>query len=141
MFPKLSVHPGTECMLTDTLDSNPFLIFDATCHKQNHKPIPTPPSTVLAAADNHFLPPSDDDNYNDANPADLMVKYDGRGKKKGKAGHCHTYMNDDKIKALHGPYEKATSTMMTDMTMTTTAAIGKTWRRGDERKTMTMTMT
>ena len=63
---------------------NPYLFFTAHAIKKNHKPTATPPSTVIAAADNNFLPTSDDNDENDANPADLMGKYDGRGKKKVK---------------------------------------------------------
>ena len=35
-----------------------------------------------------------------------MVKYDGRGKKKGKVGHRRRYSYNDKIEALHGLYEE-----------------------------------
>ena len=33
VFPQLPVQPSTECTRTDTLNSNPFLIFHGTCHK------------------------------------------------------------------------------------------------------------
>ena len=33
MFPLIPVNPSTECTRTDTLNSDPFLIFDGTCHK------------------------------------------------------------------------------------------------------------
>ena len=33
MFPELPVQPSTECTLTDTLNSDPFFIFDGTCHR------------------------------------------------------------------------------------------------------------
>ena len=33
MFPQLPAQPSTECTFTDTLNSDPFLIFDGTCHK------------------------------------------------------------------------------------------------------------
>ena len=52
--------------------------------KHNQKPTATPPSTVIDAKDNHFFPSSDYDDANDADPSDLMGKYDGRGRKKGK---------------------------------------------------------
>ena len=65
-----------------------------------------PPSTGIDAADNHFLPPSDDNYDNDADPVDLMGKYVGRGKKKGEGGHRHMYRDDNDIKALHGLYKE-----------------------------------
>ena len=74
--------------------------------KYNKKPTVTPPSTVIAAADNQFLPPSDDNYDNEADPTDLMGKYDVRGKKKGKGGHRRRYRDNDVIKALHGLYEE-----------------------------------
>ena len=74
--------------------------------KHDHKPTATTPSTIIAAAYNHFLPLSDDDNDNDADPADLMVNYDSGGKKKGKGGHRCRYRDDDNIEALRGLYEE-----------------------------------
>ena len=74
--------------------------------KHNHKPTATPPSTVIANADNHFLPPSEDDDDKYADPANLMGKYDGGGENKGKGGHRLRYRDDDKIEALHGLYEE-----------------------------------
>ena len=60
MFPQLTVHPSTESMHTDTLNSDPNLVFDGTCHKtksqtNRHPSInrhirrgqPTPPSIEL----------------------------------------------------------------------------------------------
>ena len=84
MFPQLPVQPSTIFTRTDTLSYETFLIFDGTYHKNKHNSTATPPSTVIAAVDNHFLPPSDDNDNNDSNPADLMGKYDGSGEKKGK---------------------------------------------------------
>ena len=106
MLPQLPVQPSNKCMCTDTLNYYPFLIFDGTWHKKNHKPTDNLPSTVIAAADNHFLPPLDDDDGNDANTANLMGKYDGGGKKKGKGGHRCRYRDDNEIKALHGLCEE-----------------------------------
>ena len=77
--------------------------------KHNHKPTATPPSTVIAATDNHFLPPLDDGDDNDSDPSDLPGKYDGGGKKKGKGGHRRMYRDDNKIKDLHGLYKKMTT--------------------------------
>ena len=37
VFPQLPVQPSTEYTCTDTLNSEPFLIFDGTCHKHNKK--------------------------------------------------------------------------------------------------------
>ena len=74
--------------------------------KHNHKPTATPPSIVIADEYNHFFPPLDDANDNDSDPTDLMGKYDGRGKKKGKGWHHCRYKDDDNIKALHGIYEE-----------------------------------
>ena len=75
--------------------------------KHNHKPTATPPSTVIPAAYNHFLPPSDDDDDNDADPTNLMRKYDGRGKNKGKGEHRRRYRDDnDDIEDLRGLYEE-----------------------------------
>ena len=76
--------------------------------KHNHKQTATPSSTVITATDNHLLPPSDDDDDNDSDPVNLMVKYNGRVKKKGIRGHCRRYRDNDKIKALHGLYEEMT---------------------------------
>ena len=59
VFPQLPVQPSTKCTRTDTLNSDPFLIFDGTCHKKNHKPTATPPLTVIDVAENHYLPPFD----------------------------------------------------------------------------------
>ena len=73
--------------------------------KHNQKQTATPSSTVIAATDNHLLPPSDDDNDNDSDPADLMGKYDGEGKNKGEGGHPRMYRDDDKIEDLHGIYK------------------------------------
>ena len=60
MFPQLTVHPSTESMHTDTLNSDPNLVFDGTCHKtksqtNRHPSInrhicrvkPLPPSILL----------------------------------------------------------------------------------------------
>ena len=33
VFPQLPVQPSTECTYTDTLDYDPNLFFDGTCHK------------------------------------------------------------------------------------------------------------
>ena len=74
--------------------------------KHHHKPTATPPSTVIAVVDNHFLHPLDDDNDIDADPPDLMVKYDGGGKRKGKGGHHCRYRDKYNIEALHGLYEE-----------------------------------
>ena len=106
MFPQLPVQTSNECMRTDTLNSDPFLIFDGTCHEIKNKPTTTPPSTVTSAADNHLLPLSDDDDDNDADPTNLMGKYDGGENKKGKGGNFRRYRDDDKIKALHGLHEE-----------------------------------
>ena len=102
MLPQLPVHTSTKCTRNDTLNSEPFLIFDSTCHKLQSKTN----SAVIAAADNHFLPPSENDYDNDADTANLMGKYDSGGKKKGKGGHCRRYRDDNKIDDLHGPYEE-----------------------------------
>ena len=48
----------------------------------------------------------DGNDENDTDPVDLMGKYNGGGKKKGKQGHRHRYRNDDNIKALHGLYKE-----------------------------------
>ena len=74
--------------------------------KHNKKPTATPPSTVIAVVDNHFLPPSDDKNDNYSDPADLMGKYDGGRKKKEKGGNFRRYRDDDEIEALHGLYKE-----------------------------------
>ena len=74
--------------------------------KHKHKPTATPPSTVIASADNHFLSPSDDNGDNDANPAYLVGKYDGGEKNKGKGGHRRRYRENNKIEDLHGLYEE-----------------------------------
>ena len=74
--------------------------------KHYHKPTATPPSTVISTTDNQFLLPSDNDDDNDANPVELMGKYDVRGKKKGKGGHHRRYREDYNIKALNRKYEK-----------------------------------
>ena len=42
----------------------------------------------------------------DANPSDLMGKYGGREKKKGKGGHRCRYRDDDNIEALYGIYKE-----------------------------------
>ena len=84
----------------------PSFFLTAHAIKHNHKPTATPPSTVIAAADNRFLHPLDNDDDIDANPSDLMVKYDSGGKKKGKVGHCCRYRDDNGIEALHGLYEE-----------------------------------
>ena len=60
MFPKLPVQLSTECTHNDTLNSDPFFIFDGTCHKiqsqtNRHPSInclircrkPLPPSILL----------------------------------------------------------------------------------------------
>ena len=47
----------------------------------------------------------DNDNGDDADPADMMGKYDGKGNKKEKGGRCR-YRGNNKIKALHGLCEK-----------------------------------
>ena len=60
----------------------------------------------IAAADNNFLPPSDNDNDNDSDHAELMGKYDDGGNKKGKGVHCHRYRENDDIEALHGLYKE-----------------------------------
>ena len=57
MFPQLPIQPSTECTHTDTLNSDPNLFFTEHSIKHNHKPTSTPTLTVIAAADNHFLPP------------------------------------------------------------------------------------
>ena len=75
---------STECTRTDNQNYDTFLIFGRKCHKKNHKPNVTPPSTVIAAADNPFLPPLDNNDDNDADLAKLMVKYYGGGKNKVK---------------------------------------------------------
>ena len=72
----------------------------------NHKPTATPPSTVIAAAYNHFLPPSENDDDNDADPADLTGKYNCGVKKKEKGGHCRRYKDDNKIESLHSLYKE-----------------------------------
>ena len=46
--------------------------------KQNNKLTATPPSTFIATAENHLLHPLDNDDDIDADPADLMGKYDGK---------------------------------------------------------------
>ena len=74
--------------------------------KHNHKPTATPPLTFTAAADKQFLPPLDDNDYIDADPADLMGNYDGRGKNMGKGGHPCRYRDDNDIEALRGLYEE-----------------------------------
>ena len=74
--------------------------------KHKHKPTVTPTSTIIAAVDKKFLPPLENVDDNDADPANLMGKYDVRGKKKGKGGHRRKYRNDEKIEALHGLYEE-----------------------------------
>ena len=74
--------------------------------KQNHKPTATPSSTVISAADNHFLPPLDNDNDHDGDPAELVEKYDGMGKKKGEEGHCRRYWDENNIDDLHGLYKE-----------------------------------
>ena len=73
--------------------------------KHNHKLTNNPPLNLIAVADKHFLPLLDNENDNDANPADLMGKYDGGGKKKGGGEHSRMYRNNDKIEALRGLYE------------------------------------
>ena len=62
--------------------------------------------TVISAVDNHFLPPLDDDDDNDANPAELMGKFDVGGKKKLKGGQRRRYRDNDKIEDLHGLYKE-----------------------------------
>ena len=74
--------------------------------KHNQKPTAAPPSTVISDADNHLLPPLDDDDENDAYPANLMGKYNGGGNKKVKGGHSCRYRDDDYIKSLHGLYKE-----------------------------------
>ena len=74
--------------------------------KHNHKPTTTPQPTVIAATNNHFLPPLEDDNENDAGLAELMGKYDVGGKKKVKGGQHRRYKNDDEIEDLHGLYKE-----------------------------------
>ena len=73
--------------------------------KHNHKPTSTPPSDFIAAAYNHFLPLLDDNDDNDADPTNLMGKYNGGGKKKGKGGHRRRYRGDGEIGVLHGLYK------------------------------------
>ena len=70
----------------------------------NHKPTATPPSAVIAATDNQFLPPSENDDENDADKADLIGNYDGGGKNRGKGGHFRRYRDHNKIEGLHGLY-------------------------------------
>ena len=77
--------------------------------KHNHKQTATPSSTVIAATDNHFLPPLDDVDDNDSDPSNLIGKYDGGGKKKGKGGHRRRYRDNDKIEDLHGLYNEMTT--------------------------------
>ena len=96
MFPHLPVQTSTECTRTDTLNSGAFF----------HKPIATPSSTLIAAADNQFLPPLDDDDENDADTDDLMGKYNGGGKEKVKWVHCRRYREDDNIEAHQGVYKE-----------------------------------
>ena len=84
----------------------PSWFFTANTIKHNCKPTATPPSTSIATADNHFLPPLDDDDGNDSDTADLMGKYDCRRKNTGKRGHCSRYTDNNKIEALHGLYEE-----------------------------------
>ena len=60
----------------------------------------------MAAMDNHFLPPSDNDNDNGADPAVLMGKYKSGENKKWKWGHSCRYRDDNNIEALHGLYEE-----------------------------------
>ena len=74
--------------------------------KYNHKPTDTPPSTFIAAADNHLLTPSDDNNDNDAHPENLMGKYDNGVNKRVKGGHHRRYRDDDNIEDLHGIYKE-----------------------------------
>ena len=69
--------------------------------KQNNKPTATPPSTFIATAENHLLHPLDNDDDIDANPSDLMVKYDSGGKKTRKGGRHRRYRDNDEIEALH----------------------------------------
>ena len=57
VFPQLPVHPSTEYTRTDTLHSDPICFFTEHVINHNHKPTATPPSTVIAATDNHSLPP------------------------------------------------------------------------------------
>ena len=75
----------------------PSLFLTSRVIKQNTKPTATPLSTVISAADNHFLLPSDDNNNYDADPADLMGKYYGGGKKKGKGEHRRRYEENNSI--------------------------------------------
>ena len=77
--------------------------------KKNQKQTATPPSTVIAAAYNHLHPPSENNDDNDADPANLMVKYDGGVNRKGKVGHCRSYRDNDKIEDLHGLYKETTT--------------------------------
>ena len=74
MFPQLPVQPSTECVCTDTLNSNSILFFDRSCHnkqsqtKQHHsikhhilhrKPIPPYIFLLSTCALNpslHYLP-------------------------------------------------------------------------------------
>ena len=46
----------------------------------------------------------DNDNRNDANPANLTGKYDSKGNNRGKGGRLR-YKDDDNIKDLHGLYD------------------------------------
>ena len=57
MFPQLPVQPSTEFTRNDTLHSDPMLFFDRTCHKTHSQTNRHPPSTIIAAADNHSLLP------------------------------------------------------------------------------------
>ena len=77
VFRQTPVHPSTECTCTDTLNSDPLLFFMAHAIKYNHKLTHNPPLNLIAVADKHFLPLLDDEKDNDANPSDLMGKYDG----------------------------------------------------------------
>ena len=79
----------------------------ANAIKHNKKPTATPPSTVISAKDNRFLPPWDNNDDKHANPSDLMGKYDGRGKKKVNGEYRHRDRdNKNDIEALHGLYKE-----------------------------------
>ena len=73
--------------------------------KHNQKLTATPPSTFKAAADNHFLPPLNENDDNDAKPDNLMGRYNVRGKNKGKGGHHCRYRDKNETEALHGLYK------------------------------------
>ena len=57
MFPQLPVQPSTKYTRTDTLSYDPYWFLIAHAIKHNHKPTSDPPSTVIADAENHSLPP------------------------------------------------------------------------------------